>query len=316
MEEKQPVVIQGRTIHRERPSETRQELGDRSYYTGRAGMNSSQYSNVSLSGLRESRRAAGGTASLQGADRPHVRPRTGRSSSPYPGRLSAGDGLQLNSMMTKIAVSVLIALIILLLNSIKLPFAEAVIGQVRTALTHEFDLDETLGKLKFVGDLIPGDIKAVFGQNAEQKSGGEAESFRSPAQGEVVRAFGEQVILDAASGKGYENQGIDIKTEEQAPVYSTAAGTVAAVEQHETFGLSIWVDHGNKTFSFYGRLGKADVTAGQRVQQGERLGTVDTPPEGEPLLHFQIWKDDIPADPLDYIGQTSESFGQRGVQPA
>jgi hypothetical protein len=319
MEEKQPVVIQGRPIHRERSTSPRDYSLLRSYnrpaYSRRVNTGSGNYSSVSLSSLRESRRMGGGASSI--SDRPRVRPRTRRSSYPYSGRLSKQDGLQLNSLMTKIAISVLIALIIFLLNSIKLPFTEAAVNYVRTALTHEFDLDEALGKLKFVGESIPDEFQAVFGRKTDRQSTGrEKEGFRSPVQGEVVRAFGEQVILEP-SGKAYENQGIDIRTAVQASVYSAQDGTVAAVEQHEIYGSSIWVDHGNKVFSFYGRCGQINVKTGQKVKQGEKLGLVATPSEGNPpLLHFQIWVDDAPVDPLNYISHADKSFDRRGVQSA
>ena len=226
---------------------------------------------------------------------------------------------QHNSLMIKIGVSVVLALIIFLLNSIPLPFTQGVIDQVKTALTEDFDVDEALGKLKFVGDAIPEQIKSVFQQDTQesdesdkkQNSGTNFGDFASPVRGEVVRSFGEQIVLQN-TGKAYSNQGIDIKTAENAGVYASADGFVAAIEEHETYGPSIWLEHGNKVFSFYGRCSGVDVKIGQKVNKGQKLGTVQSPIEGDPTMHFQIWIDDKPADPLKHItqaGQVSEGQG-------
>ena len=310
MEEKQSVVIKGRTINRERPRERLERSYDGLSGTRRTRVHAETGfdSPFRLSDLRESRR-------ISGMERESIRPRTHPYPYSSPGRRNPEDGLKINSLMKKIAISVLIALIILLLNSIKLPLPQAIVDQVRTAITHEFDPDETLGKLKFVGESIPDKVRSVFDQAAEdpKTEDGGTPSFRAPIQGEVIQAFREQVTLESSGGV-YENKGIDIAAAEQAPFYATAAGIVAAVEEHETYGSSIWVDHGNQVFSFYGRCAQIDVKAGQSVRQGEKLGTVETPSEGgEPLLHFEIWMDDEPVDPLEYIKHADQSSGQRGV---
>ncbi|NLB43097.1 MAG: M23 family metallopeptidase [Clostridiales bacterium] len=222
--------------------------------------------------------------------------------------------------MIKIGVSVVLALIIFLLNSIPLPFTQGVIDQVKTVLTEDFDVDEALGKLKFVGDAIPEQIKSVFQQDTQdsdesdkqQRSGTNSGDFASPVRGEIVRSFGEQIVLQD-TGKVYANQGIDIKTAENAGVYASAYGLVAAIEEHETYGPSIWLEHGNKVFSFYGRCSGVDVKVGQEVNKGQKLGTVQSPIEGESTMHFQIWIDDKPVDPLKRISQAGQASEGQGV---
>lgn len=340
MEEKQPVVIQGRTINRERSKERLERTYGRSSYNRRARLYSLDdydesnlantgnieaksslkgplgrtdrnygYGAVSLTKLRE-----GASAYRGGVNRPRVRPRTRQSSSFYSRRQSTDDGLPMNSLMTKIAISVLIVLVILLLNTIKLPFTQAVVDQVRTAITYEFDLDDTLGKLKFVGQSIPKEIRAVFGQDTDEDDPENITvNFNAPVQGEVIQAFQGQVA-HGANGSIFQSQGIDIITNENAPVFSAADGVVAAIEQHETYGTSIWVEHGNQVFSFYGRCGNILVKVGQSVRQGDEMGTVVVSDDtGKPVLHFQIWIDDKPVDPLDYIRNANHTSQQRGV---
>lgn len=315
MEDKAPVVIQGRTIQRKRQTERLNRT--RYNYTDPVRPHR-ESENYSLSALRETR-------SPISMEKPRVRPReskawAGRQSfssvtssrpavsarGPRPRGRNEETIPQNNPLMIKIAVSVLLALVILLLNYIQLPFTQAIVGHVRTALTQEFDLDETLGKLKFVGDILPDEIKAVFGENSGQPV------FATPARGELIHVFGEQISLPEGD-KVYSNQGIDIQTEKNAPFFASADGVVAAVEQHEIYGSSLWLDHGNYTFSFYGRCGDIDVKEGDRVKRGQKMGLVNTPTEGQPILHFQIWKDDKPENPLEWINQPGLDGEGRGV---
>jgi len=284
MEEKIPV-IKGRYIQRNRQTER-------------------QPGSYSLSALRETRNTTG-------VVKPRIRPRTARRTTaagsfrPRSSKYNTDEVPQSNPLMIKIAVSVLIALIILLLNQIKLPFAQTVVNHIKTALTREFDIDDTLGKLKFVGEALPDEIKAVFGQGQDM-------FFVSPVQGRVVSKFGEKKVIQD-SGISYTNQGIDIETLENAPFFAAADGVVAAVEDHKIFGKSIWLAHDDQIFSFYGRCGDIEVKKGDKVRRGQKLGTVDTPADGNPVLHFQIWIDDKPQDPLDRIGKTDQRGEGRGV---
>lgn len=346
MEEKKTVVIQGRTIEKERPSE-------RARYSYPSGYNYNSHTDVSdkssglenqglssaysLSTLREGRNPSQSLKTLKDLSR--LEPRTRLRSSSYSasaGRTSAsrvtGTGprprrriieeetSQHNSLMIKIGVSVVLALIIFLLNSIPLPFTQGLVDHVKTALTEDFDVDEALGKLKFVGDAIPEQIKSVFQQNTQglgrndkqQNSNTDSNGFTAPVKGEVVRSFGEQIVLQD-TGKVYANQGIDIKTAENAGVYASADGFVAAIEEHESYGPSIWLEHGNKVFTFYGRCSDVDVKLGQKVNKGQKLGTVQSPNEGDPNIHFQIWIDDKPVDPLKRISQAGQASEGQGV---
>ncbi|MDD2504406.1 MAG: peptidoglycan DD-metalloendopeptidase family protein [Clostridia bacterium] len=343
MGEKQTVVIQGRTIERERPSErARYSYQSRYSYPSRAEVsdesrnieNRSLPSTYSLSTLRESRYLTLGSKGFQGS--PKLEPRARKSSSRYstertssgytpaggprPRQRLTAEPPQHNSLMIKIGVSVVLILIIFLLNSIPLPFIQGVVDQVRTALTWEFDFDEALGKLKFVSDALPDQIKSVFRQGGEgfqqnKQDESAPADFASPVRGEVIRSFGEQVVLPD-TGKVYANQGIDIKTAENAVVYASADGYVAAIEDHDIFGVSIWVDHGNKVFTFYGRTSQVNVNLGQRVSRGQELGKLgvkESSSKGEPTLHFQIWIDDKPVNPLEHITRTSQVSERQSV---
>ncbi|HBG77206.1 M23 family metallopeptidase [Eubacteriales bacterium mix99] len=319
MEGKQSVVIQGRTIHRNRPAE-RPDHPDSGVPVRRIAASPKDAGHESpyrLADLRDSRKRSG-------EERGIVRPRThpalyGSSASSKSNRREGG---WIASLMKRIAVAALIALVIFLLNSIRLPFAQTAVDQVKMAITHEFDLDKALGKLKFIGKSIPGKVRSVFQQDTKDSGSGTKDSkaregnalkFRAPIQGEVTQVFKEQIPLSSSDGM-YENKGIDITAADHAPFYATAAGVVAAVEKHELYGSSVWVDHGDQIFSFYGRCGKINVKAGQSVNVGEKLGTIGASSKAaQPMLHFEIWRKDKAVDPLNYIRHANQTSEQKGV---
>ena len=68
------------------------------------------------------------------------------------------------------------------------------------------------------------------------------------------------------------------------------------------FGNLVIVDHGSQTFSVYGNLLDIDVKKGARVERGQPVGTVGTPPaapSGAPGLYFELRVDGQPVDPYN-----------------
>ena len=337
MEDKVPVVIQGKTIQRERQTRRREQPELLPYDYSHLTRAESDSAPFSLSTLRETRNAAG-----RAAPRVKSHMRTNRSFRQRPynrdtfstrststvrstvrsrsQRRNVDETQKNNSLVIKVAVATLLALVVLLLNQIQLPFTQAMVGHVRTALTRDFDWDETLGKLKFVGNILPDEIKSVFRQDTDSSrssskdkdSSNEVPAFASPVRGEVVHSFGEQVILQD-TGKVYTNQGIDVRTGVQASFFASADGIVAAVEEHETYGLSLWLDHGNRIFSFYGRCATIEVKKGDKVKTGQKLGIVGLPSDSKPLLHFQIWLNGKPENPLERISPSDQEGKGQGV---
>src|SRR5690606_37438905 len=125
----------------------------------------------------------------------------------------------------------IIIILVIILKSIDTEFTQSVVGYIRDSITEDMDIDETLGKLKFVTNYIPDSI-AVFGQNIGQTQ--EITPFFSiPAEGKVVGQFG--------SG----NTGIDIVGTKNNNVYSVADGQVMSIGADKNGGQYIKIDHGN-----------------------------------------------------------------------
>ena len=191
------------------------------------------------------------------------------------------------SLLRKMLVAAAIIIIVIVLKSIDTEFTQSVVGYIRDSITEDMDIDETLGKLKFVANYIPDSI-AVFGQNIGQTE--EITPFFSiPAEGKVVGQFG--------SG----NTGIDIVGTKNNSIYAVADGQVMSIGADKNGGQYIKIDHGNDIITLYEGCSKIDVNIGDRVIKGDKIGTMGEGPSGGYALHFEAWVNNKPVDPLKLI---------------
>jgi septal ring factor EnvC (AmiA/AmiB activator) len=120
-----------------------------------------------------------------------------------------------------------------------------------------------------------------------------------PVAGTVAGGFGRQV--NRRFHTAVVSNGIRIAAEVETPVTAVHEGVVAYATTFTGFGKLVIIDHGSVTFSLYGYLADIDVVSGERVVQGQRLGSVGTSIEGDPSLYFELRIDGKPADPLQWL---------------
>ena len=120
-----------------------------------------------------------------------------------------------------------------------------------------------------------------------------------PVAGTVTGGFGRQV--NRRFHTSVVSNGVRIAAEASTAVTAVHEGTVAYATTFTGFGKLVIIDHGAVTFSLYGYLADIDVVSGERVAQGQRLGSVGTSLEGEPSLYFELRIDGKPVDPLQWL---------------
>lgn len=104
--------------------------------------------------------------------------------------------------------------------------------------------------------------------------------------------------------------GIDIATEEAAPVCAMAAGTVAQIWEDPMMGWSVAISHTGDAVTVYKNLSKefADgITVGAEVEAGQLLGCIGDSAmieiAEEPHLHMEMTVKGLQVDPLDYFSK-------------
>ncbi len=121
-----------------------------------------------------------------------------------------------------------------------------------------------------------------------------------PVDGAILFEFGRDTLK---SGAVVRNQGIGIGAPVGTPVKAVEAGTAVLVRRLSTYGLSVFVQHGDGYYSLYMQLQNTSVTEGQQVTRGQILGTVGgANSDHGPHLYFEIrGAQQIALDPLVWL---------------
>ncbi|NLJ41723.1 MAG: M23 family metallopeptidase [Clostridiales bacterium] len=195
------------------------------------------------------------------------------------------------SLLRKIIISVIIAVIVLILRAIDTDFTQNAIGYIKNTIENDINMDETLGKLKFVKDYLPESITA-FGQQHEEFPVEDKDfrlTFMIPAEGRVIRRFSKN------------NPGIDIKGTDNGNIYAVAGGIVVASGDDKDRGKYIRISHEGDVVTAYEGCSQLAVNVGDNVAGGDKIGTMGRNREGDYILHFQSLVKGTAADPLDFI---------------
>ena len=102
--------------------------------------------------------------------------------------------------------------------------------------------------------------------------------------------------------------GIDITTEDAAPVYAAAAGTVAQIWDDPMMGTCVAISHDGDVITIYKNLSAnlaEGIAAGKQIKGGQQIGTVGDTATLEmaeaPHLHFEMTEGGLSVDPLEYF---------------
>ncbi|TMW72187.1 M23 family metallopeptidase [Alteribacter natronophilus] len=111
----------------------------------------------------------------------------------------------------------------------------------------------------------------------------------------------------------YQNKGVDLASDngESFDVSAAMSGTVVKAEEDALFGQVVHVEHDDDILSIYQSLEGVLVEEGQTVKQGDvmaRAGRNLFNSEAGVHLHFEIRKNDVPVNPLEYMEQPLTSL--------
>lgn len=129
--------------------------------------------------------------------------------------------------------------------------------------------------------------------------------FQSPLEDRAINSrFGMRTVMRVRR----MHQGVDIAAPSGTPVMAAAEGEVVrAGFNRGGYGNFIEVRHPNGMTSFYAHLSRIDVSAGDHVDQGERIGRVgSTGRSTGPHLHFEVRRAGDQVNPERVLGQSYE----------
>jgi murein DD-endopeptidase MepM/ murein hydrolase activator NlpD len=140
-----------------------------------------------------------------------------------------------------------------------------------------------------------------------------------PATANILAGYGYQ-LNSAGSSQVEFNSGVDLDAAKGTQVLASGAGTVAFAGQQGSYGNLIVINHNAGFQTRYAHLDTMTVKVGQKVNAGDRLGTVGaTGRVSSPRLHFEVrlnsnagW---VAADPGDYFEQLRVVRNPQGREP-
>ncbi|MDP2416599.1 MAG: M23 family metallopeptidase [Hydrogenophaga sp.] len=110
------------------------------------------------------------------------------------------------------------------------------------------------------------------------------------------------------SGQRKAHLGIDYAAPTGTPVRTIGDGVVTFAGWQRGYGNVIEIAHKDRQSTLYAHLSRIDVSRGQRVEQGQRVGAVgSTGASTGPHLHFEFKTNGVHQDPLE-IARRSENI--------
>lgn len=189
--------------------------------------------------------------------------------------------------MGKIVITSILFLTILIVKAIDRPLPQKMVNSIKVAITQEFDMRESVGKLKFVQRYSP-KIKSVFNMDKgllgeDDSSAKQSSLLIMPTEGKIVGDFSD-------------TEGFSIQGEERLEVISAADGKVISIDEHDE-GYVITIRHSEDLVTVYHNITQPYVMKAEEVRQGDMIGAIEESLEKKPLLHFKVWNNNKPVDP-------------------
>lgn len=212
-------------------------------------------------------------------------------------------------------VCIVLTLTVLLSVSIATNRAKKNYGSENTGTqSSETETDEVT---EVGGNIIDGDINAPVHNNTETPSGADVVEFELslPAKGVVAKGHDATIQVWSDTMEDYRvHLGIDIVTEENAPVFAAADGKIEKIWDDALMGRCVAISHGGEIFTFYKNLDanlSDGIEVGVLVKEGQQIGKVGETAilelADEPHLHIEMTVNGLAVNPIDYLSEETKN---------
>jgi murein DD-endopeptidase MepM/ murein hydrolase activator NlpD len=130
-------------------------------------------------------------------------------------------------------------------------------------------------------------------------------TLKKPVDGQILNGFsGNELVFFASMNMWKTHNGIDIQAEMGAEVVAAQAGTVTQIYTSESEGGVVIISHSDTAQTVYKGLDEIDVEAGEKVNAGQKIGTVGEMPSELDLsyhVHFEYIVDNEYKNPANFF---------------
>lgn len=124
--------------------------------------------------------------------------------------------------------------------------------------------------------------------------------FIWPMRGPITSGFGYR--YHPIHRYRARHTGIDISRPTGTPIVAADGGRVIAAGWQQGYGKAVVILHGRGLATLYGHMSRISVSAGQTVEQGQRIGACgSTGYSTGPHLHFEVRVGGSPVNPMRYL---------------
>ncbi len=143
-------------------------------------------------------------------------------------------------------------------------------------------------------------------------------SFVLPVKGAILKEHDASLQVYSNTMNDYRvHLGVDVVTEENAPVYAAADGKIGKIWEDVKMGYCMAIEHSGDCVTVYKNLGETlpeGIAEGASVRAGQLIATVGNSAmieiAEEPHLHFEMTVGGLSVDPLEYYDEKSlEALG-------
>jgi murein DD-endopeptidase MepM/ murein hydrolase activator NlpD len=158
-------------------------------------------------------------------------------------------------------------------------------------------LEEALDELESLSKSMESQIRDL--QNKSKSSLGSGK-YIWPVSGDITSYFGNR--MHPILKKRKFHSGIDIAAGSGMPIAASDYGVVIFSGRNGGYGLMITLDHGSGISTIYAHCSQLLAKKGETVSKGQIIAKVgSTGLSTGPHLHFEVRKDGVPVNPLNYI---------------
>ena len=176
--------------------------------------------------------------------------------------------------------------------------------------THTTKAPETKAPEESAPVTEPAETKPASGEVSKPTSD-QLPSFILPVKGAVLKEHDAALQVYSATMGDYRiHLGVDVVTEENAPVYAAADGKVSKIWEDVKMGYCMAIEHSGDCVTVYKNLGKTlpeGIAEGVSVRSGQLVATVGNSAmieiAEEPHLHFEMTVGGLSVDPLEYYDE-------------
>ena len=132
-----------------------------------------------------------------------------------------------------------------------------------------------------------------------------------PVLGVISKGYDSTVQVYSTTMGDYRiHLGLDMLTEEAAPVLAAADGVISQIWEDPMMGVCVAVSHSGDAYTIYKNLSATlpeSVTIGSEVKAGDIIGNIGQSAilelAEEPHLHFEMTVGGLSVDPLEYFSE-------------